>query len=207
MASRINRGFFFEHVRQHLFAGRFKQPQVDGLSFILDSWENANARKDDRWLAYALATTHHETDTKMKPIHEYGGNKYFFDKYDMAGKRPDVARSLGNTQPGDGVLFHGRGYVQLTGRTNYKKMEDRFGIDLTSGAVAADFALDGALAAKIMFYGMEKGVFTGKKLADYFNQTTEDWVNARRIINGVDKANVIAGYGRAYYAAISYTVA
>lgn len=207
MAGGINRAFFFEHVRQHLFGGKFKQSQVDGLNFILDSWESANARKDDRWLAYALGTTHHETDTTMKPIHEYGGKKYFFDKYDLAGNRPEVARRLGNTQPGDGALFHGRGYVQLTGRANYKKMEDRFDIDLTSDETAADFALGGALAANIMCYGMEKGVFTGKKFADYFNQTTEDWVNARRIINGVDKANVIAGYSRAYYAAISYTVA
>ena len=207
MAGGINRAFFFNFVRLNLFGGRLKQSQVDGLGFILDGWEDDHARKDDRWLAYALATTHHETDMKMKPIGEYGGNRYFFDMYDIEGSRPQVARRLGNTRPGDGVAFHGRGYVQLTGRANYKKMEDRYDIDLTSDEIAADFALDGALAAKIMFYGMEKGVFTGKSFGDYFNQTTEDWINARRIINGLDKANMIASYGQGYYAAISYTMA
>lgn len=203
MAGTINRDFFFSTVRQSLFGGNLTQPQVDGLNFILDSWEGDNAAKDGRWLAYALATTHHETATQMKPINEYGGDQYFFDMYDIGGKRPDVARQLGNTQPGDGVLFHGRGYVQLTGRTNYKTMEDRYNIDLTSDTTAAGFALDTALAANILFYGMENGVFTGKKFADYFNDTTEDWFNARRIINGVDKAALIAGYGQAYNAAVS----
>jgi hypothetical protein len=33
-----------------------------------------------------------------------------------------------------------------------------------------------------------------------------DWVSARKIINGRDRADLIADYGRAYYAALSYTV-
>ena len=205
MASGINREFFFMHVRQGLFGGRLKQSQVDGLNFILDTWVKNYARRDDRWLAYALATTHHETDMKMQPINEYGGNRYYFDMYDIAGKRPEVARRLGNTQAGDGVRFHGRGFVQLTGRTNYTGMQTKFGVDLTASDANADRVLGPELAAAIMFSGMERGVFTGKKFADYFNGEDEDWVNARRIINGTDKANLIAGYGRAYYAAISYT--
>ena len=57
----------------------------------------------------------------MRPIHENGGSKYFFSMYDKDGSRPKVAKRLGNTEKGDGVRFHGRGYVQLTGRTNYQK--------------------------------------------------------------------------------------
>ncbi len=207
MADGINRAFFFAHVRNSLFVGRLKQSQVDGLNFILDAWETDYARRDDRWLAYALATTHHETDMKMQPINEYGGNAYFFDRYDIEGRHPEIARRLGNLQPGDGVLFHGRGFVQLTGRTNYTKMQTKFAVNLTASDANADRVLGAPLAAEIMFFGMERGVFTGKKFADYFNASTEDWVNARRIINGTDKANAIAGYGRAYYAAISYTTA
>lgn len=56
-----------------------------------------------------------------------------------------------------------------------------------------------------MFEGVIRESFTGKKLERYFNPTTEDWVNARRIINGLDKANAIAGYRRGCYAAISQT--
>ena len=51
-----------------------------------------------------------------------------------------------------------------------------------------------------------QGVFTGKKFGDYFNKTTEDWVNARRIINGLDKANLDRGTTRKNSTApISYT--
>ena len=70
--------------------------------------------------------------------------------------------------------------------------------------IAAIFVLLAALGATYWF-GMQRGWFTGRRLADYFNPERGDWVNARRIINGTDKANLIAGYGQAYYAAVSYT--
>lgn len=201
----INRRFFFDFVRRVLFKGRLRQKQVDGLNFILDVWESDYARRDDRWLAYALGTTHHETDARMQPINEYGGRRYYFRMYDIEGDRPRKALELGNTHPGDGVLFHGRGYVQLTGRDNYTKMQRRFAVDLTSDEAAADRTLEPELAAKIMFYGMEKGVFTGKKFADYFNDSHEQWVSARAIINPHDKPRLVANYALDYYAAISYT--
>jgi putative chitinase len=56
-----------------------------------------------------------------------------------------------------------------------------------------------------MFVGMEEGILTGKKFSDFFNKAKEDWINARRIINGTDKAQLIAGHARKYYGAISYT--
>lgn len=205
MAGKINRKFFFDQVRANLFRNGLTQKQVDGHNFILDVWEADHAAKDDRWLAYALGTTYHEVAKTMQPIHERGGDQYFFRMYDKDGDRPRVAARLGNTKSGDGVLFHGRGFVQLTGRTNYKKMQDKFGGDLTSNRNAADKVLEPKLAANIMFYGMERGVFTGKKFADYFSPTKEDWVNARRIINALDRAETIAGYAKKYYAAISYT--
>lgn len=201
----INRKFFFDFVRRQLFKGPLRQKQVEGLNFILDVWEAKYARKDDRWLAYALGTTHHETDARMRPIHEYGGRRYYFRMYDIEGDRPRVARQLGNIYPGDGVLFHGRGYVQLTGRDNYTKMQRKFDTDLTSDEQAADRVLDPELAAKIMFYGMEKGVFTGKKFADYFDGDMARWEPARAIINPRDKPRLVAGYALDYYAAISYT--
>jgi hypothetical protein len=60
-------------------------------------------------------------------------------------------------------------------------------------------------ATNIMFYGMINGIFTGKKLGKYFNSRTDDWIGARRIINGLDRAHLVASYARKYYAAISYT--
>lgn len=204
--SKLNRKNFFDRVRVKLFAGTLKQAQVDGLSEILNAWEKNHAAKDDRWLAYALATAFHETAFKMKPVHEFGGADYFFRMYDKAGARPAKAAELGNTQAGDGVLFHGRGYVQLTGRRNYARMGTLFAVDLTSNEAAANRALELGLAARIMFQGMEEGLFTGRKFADFFKGDKADWKNARKIINGLDVADKIALYGREFYDSISYTV-
>jgi putative chitinase len=178
------------------------RPQANGLGAILDNWERDRAKQDDRWLAYALATTYHETAFTMQPINEKGGPMYFFSMYDKDGDRPKVAARLGNTAKGDGVRFHGRGYVQLTGRTNYRKAGRLVEADLLNDA---NLALDPTIAGKILFTGMETGLFTTKKFGDYFNKSTEDWINARRIINGLDKAPHIADYGRKFYGAISYT--
>ena len=202
----INRKFFFDQVRSNLFRGKLAKGQVEGLTFILDVWEGSHAAKDDRWLAYALGTAFHETAFTMQPIRELGGDKRFHNLYDIGGKKPKLARQLGNLRPGDGVLFHGRGYVQLTGRTNYQKMQNAFGGDITSSRAAADGVMKQELAAKIMFKGMEEGTFTGKKFANFFSGAKEDWVNARRIINGLDRASEIAAHAKNFYAAISHTV-
>jgi putative chitinase len=198
----INRQFFFSFVRTHLFDGRLTTAQVQGLGGILDEWESRHARRDDRWLAYMLATTHHETDRKMQPVREYGGAAYFKSMYDVAGARPRLAIANGNTTPGDGARYYGRGFVQLTWKSNYAKAGAALGIDLVG---QPDLALDLAVSTRIMFTGMQRGWFTGRKLADYFNPQRGDWINARRIINGTDKATLVASYGQSYYAAISYT--
>ena len=191
----VDRDVFMERVGATLFRGRLPASQRAGLAFILAEWSAHHAGKDERWLAYALGTTHHETDAKMQPIREYGGRAYFAERY-------QGRRDLGNLKPGDGARFHGRGYVQLTGRLNYAFMGKVFGIDLTSSDAAADRAMDPELAARIMFLGMEAGTFTGKRLGDYFAGRRADWENARRIINGTDRAQLVAGYARLYAAAL-----
>jgi hypothetical protein len=55
-------------------------------------------------------------------------------------------------------------------------------------------ALRPAIAYQIMSVGMRKGLFTGKKLGDYISASGCDYKNARRIINGVDQAALIAQY-------------
>ncbi len=203
----INRKFFFDQCRATLFTGKLSQGQVGGMTFILDVWEADHATHDDRWLAYALATAFHETAFTMQPIREIGGPAYFTRMYDPNSSIPQraaLARKMG-AQPGDGPIFYGRGYVQLTWRANYDKMGNAFGVDLTTDAAAADKVMQPDLAAKIMFKGMEEGMFTGKKFANYFAPGVEDWKNARRIINGNDCDEAIAVYAKKFYGAISYT--
>lgn len=185
--SGINRSFFFDQVKFPLFGGALKQKQVEGMTAILDYWEQNYKSQDDRWLAYMLATAHHETDRKFQAIEEYGRGKN---------------RPYGKADASTGKAYFGRGLVQLTWKSNYQLMGQKFGVDLVD---KPELALDLGISVKILFWGMTKGSFTGKKLADYFNPTASDWIQARRIINGVDKANLIAGYGKQFYAAISYT--
>lgn len=175
---------FFGGIRP--LTGALNQSQVDGFNTLL----KIMAPWPVSWAAYGLATAWPETAFTMQPIHEYGGPAYFKRRYDIEGSKPALARDLGNIHPGDGVKYAGRGYVQITGRTNYR----RFGIE-----DAPDDALKPDVAARIMVEGMTKGSFTGKKLADYL---PGDYVNARRIINGTDNAEKIAGYARAFEAAL-----
>jgi putative chitinase len=198
----INRKFFFDQVRISLFSGTLKPSQVAGIDGILEVWEDAHAKKDDRWLAYMLATIHHETDRTFRPIKEFGGEAYYTRRYDITGERPTTAQKNGNTTPGDGPRYCGRGFVQLTWKNNYRAMSAVCGVDLVANP---DRAMELPIATKILFHGMMRGSFTGKSLGDYFTPEKEEWVNARRIINGTDKANAIADYGRRYYASISHT--
>jgi putative chitinase len=195
----INRKRFFDGVRHDPFSGRLRKAQVEGMSTILDEWERGHAAADRRWLAYMLATAFHETAFTMQPIREIGGPDYFFRMYDRKGERPSVASDLGNTKDGDGVRFHGRGFVQLTGRNNYHRMGKLLGVDLVGDP---DRAMDTATATRIMFQGMIDGLFTSHKLADFFHDGAENWFEARRIINRLDRAADIERYARRFHVAV-----
>lgn len=184
----INRKFFFDHLRLTLFDGRLRQPQVNGLNGFLNRWEAEHGDDDDRWLAYILATTHHETGRRFEPIEEAGRGR---------------GRPYGRPDPVTGQRYYGRGFVQLTWKENYRKMGEALGVDLVGHP---ELALDFDISLRIIFYGMINGSFTGRRLSRYFNATTEDWRNARRIVNGLDRADDIASVARRYYAAVSYTV-
>jgi len=189
----INRAFFFENAKKHLFNGKLKQSQVDGMNAILDEWEKNYADEDDRWLAYMLATTHHETDRRMQPIEEYGKGKNR-----PYGQNLKMNRSRYSDTTN---LFYGRGFVQLTWYENYEKAGNKLNVNLIK---KPERALELNIATKIMFLGMMEGWFTGKKLSNYFNDDSGDVYNARRIINGTDKASLISDYAFDYYGSISY---
>lgn len=193
---KFDREKFFEGYRSKF--GTLRQSLVDALNFLLDQIE-----KDDRFegtreprtvrrqLAYCLATFKWETASTMRPIDEYGTDEYFNRRY---GPQTAVGRRLGNTQPGDGARFHGRGYVQLTGRNNYQRAGQFTGTDLIADP---DKAKDPVLAYRIAIQGMKEGWFTGRKLSQFFKDgALPDWANARTIINNHDKAQEIAMLGR-----------
>lgn len=149
--------------------------QHEALDELLTFFEKDKDITDPGWIAYMLATVKHETDDTYRPIEEYGKGKG--RKYGIPAK--------------NGKVYYGRGYVQLTWHGNYLVMTDYVGVDLVSHP---EEALSPDTAYKILSVGMRKGMFTGKKLADYIKGDERDYQNARRIINGVDCAEKIAGY-------------
>jgi putative chitinase len=195
----INRTNFFNSVRHSLFGGRLLQKQVDGMNAILDEWE-AQRWTDKRWLAYILATTYHETGKTMQPVEEYGkGKGKDYGKKLKYGGGP--GKRVPYTTPN--LIYYGRGLAQNTWYEIYEK--------LTKAAQKQgknwDFLNHPELLLQMepsvwaMFYAMKTGLYTGKKLSDYFNTTTR-WVDARRIINGVDCAVLIKGYALKFYDAL-----
>lgn len=204
---------FFKHVRARPFGGRMTQAQVDGCARIIQAFEDAGYN-DERFLAYGLATAFHETGRAMQPVMETRQPKEAsnpsvdvaidrLEKSWKAGRMPWV-KSPYWRKDRRGLSWLGRGDVQLTHERNYITMGRLLGVDLKNDP---DLALDPEVSARIMVEGMTKGAsskgdFTGKALEDYFNDSKDDPVGARRIINGQDKAKQIAGYYEDFLAAI-----
>ncbi len=200
----IDRARLFTGIRGPVFHGHLNQQEVDGINFILDEWEAEAALTDLRWLAYMLSTAYYETAATMQPVHEYGGNAYFTRLYDIRGGRPKMAAAMGNTQPGDGIRYCGRGYVQLTWKNNYARMGKLLGVDLVGNP---DLAMDPKTAIRIMFRGMTdpdpRNTFSGVNLQHYIGGKRSDWVGARHVINGVDHAEEIAETAEQFYRALT----
>lgn len=195
----MNREAFFAEVRRGILGPTLSPEEVSGCEAIMD----AMAGLPRSWCAYALATAYHETAHTMQPISEFGGPAYFTRMYDITGHRPIMARKHGNTEPGDGPRYRGRGYVQLTWKVNYAKAGGKLGVDLVGHP---EIAMRPDIAAKIMRDGMVEGWFTGKALKDYLQggfATLVQYQSARRIINGTDKSALIAGYAMQFESAMA----
>lgn len=167
---------FFASVRK--LTGPLNSTQVETINGLLSS----AAHWPVGWLAYGLATAWHEA--RLMPIEEHGKGKG--KPYGKIGKY--------------GQAPYGRGLVQLTHDFNYE-WADKAVADaglLPRGAILADFSLvmRPDVAAFILVKGMETGAFTGKGLKDYIGQrgTVDEFTRARRIINGTDRDELIAGY-------------
>lgn len=185
---------FYDGIRKFkLFGPTFNTSEFEGCEALLSACGSAGWPVS--WTAYALATAYHETAGTMQPIKEYGGYEYYTKLYDISGRNPSRAKQMGNTAVGDGARYCGRGYVQLTWKNNYKKASEKLGVDFVS---KPELAMIPKHASDIMIHGMSEGWFTGKKLSNYLHPdklgTVESFRKARYIINGQDKATVIAYY-------------
>jgi putative chitinase len=218
---------FYDKIRP-LFGGKLTAGQVQGMEAIIAEFGKRKL-SDLRWLAYALATAFHETGKAMQPIEEnlrysaQGLANNWLHRYALSPNvTPKIPNALakklsgnpvaiannayanrignGNEASGDGWKYRGRGLPQTTGKANYQWAKALTGIDFVSNP---DLMLSMEPSVKTMFEGMILGRYTGKKFADYFTNTVTDWVGARRIINGLDKAQLIADYAKRFHSALS----
>ena len=199
----IDRKAFFDEVRGALYGGRLRGSAVEGLTALIDRFEHGGETRDRRFLAYMLATAHHETGGRMQPVREtFAATDAAaigrLDRAFAAGRLPQVSTPYWR-RDGEGRSWLGRGLVQLTHRRNYARMAELTGIDLVG---RPERAMETAVSVEILFTGMLRGAFTGRRLGDHFSLDHADWVGARRIVNGLDRAERVAGFGQAFFAAL-----
>ena len=180
----INKREFFREYRNQFW--RLRQSQVEGLDFLLDKLGQDTRIKTLSQAAYILATIKHETAHTYLPIKEKRSDWSAEKKYNYKSR---VGKRLGNTRPGDGAKYIGRGYVQITGRRNYRALGGIIGEDILSFPTRA---MEPSLAYEILIIGMLRGIFTGHSLTMYVNEIDKDYTNARRVVNGTDAAWRIA---------------
>lgn len=130
---------------------------------------------------YIIATVEHETNNTFMPVVEAYWKS---DRWRQTNLRY--------------YPYYGRGLVQITWKENYDKFSKLLNVDLVKHP---DLALEMKHAVFILVHGMRKGLFTGKSLDDYINENKTDYIGARKIINGVDRAAHIADI------AIGYSIA
>lgn len=192
----------FAIIRDNL--QRLSQSQVDEIEFLVNEFDKDKSISYPQ-AAYMLATTWLETDKTMLPISEYGkGKNKTYGTWYVNSKGDKY--SFKNSSKRDAYLFsdyphlyYGRGYVQLTWFTNYENASKKLGDDFLNNP---ELVMDKKYAVKILIQGMKEGWFTGRKLSDYIHQSKKDYVNARRIINGTDKAQKIAEYAAIFERAL-----
>jgi putative chitinase len=179
----MNRQLFFDAVRRSVFRGRLTPAQVSGMEALLDAFI-PEQMSDLRHQANVLSQVHRETGGRMAPVRET-----FADSDAQAIRRLDAAWAAGQLtwvkKPYWRDGWFGRGAIQITHEAMYRKLGKRLSLDLVGNR---ELTLEPTVSAHIAVVGMAEGLFTGKKLADYFNGGRDDPAAARAIVNGDGKS-------------------
>lgn len=218
----MDRAKFYAELRKRgsrPFGTSLSQSQVQNIELLLNEGQARGLPL--RHLAFGLATARHEVGPAMKPVSENLNYKaaqirktwpsrfatvaaaapYAGNPQKLANKVYANRMGNGPEASGDGWRYRGRGYPQTTGEENYGKFSAVVGVDLVKDP---DRAMEPRIAATIMYVGMTRGLFTGKKLSDYLDGPTPNYRAARAIINGDVAANggTVAGYAEDFATAL-----
>lgn len=156
IAAALGEKFPLEHIRDNW-------PRI---------WASLHAHAIDGAAAQiaTIATVAVETGT-FTPRHEVGQVSDFVRLY---WDRANVATALGNRSAQDAVQYRGRGFIQITGRTNYRHYGELMGLDLLADP---EQALDPLISAEILaLYFHEHDIARVAALGQ--------WERVRRRVNG-----------------------
>lgn len=192
----------FDIIKQKL--SRLNQSQLDEINFLVSEFDKDKSISYPQ-AAYMLATVWHETAHTMLPIEEYGKGKgrvygtWYKNSKDQLYTFKDGSKTTAYLREDFDHLYYGRGYVQLTWFTNFDNASQKLGVNFVK---SPELVMQKEYAVKILITGMKEGWFTGRNLSDYIYQSKKDYVNARRIINGTDKAQKIANEASIFESAL-----
>lgn len=197
---------------RRVFRRPLSGPQQSGVAELLTRVQLDTAVRDLRWISYMFATVKRETGT-FTPIEEQWTSKPIQLRDDRpaftASSAPDYfnywysgVNGNGDKKSNDGYTYRGRGYVQLTGRSNYAALGAAIKADLVK--LPAE-ALKSKTAYEIMSYGLRHGSFDGRRrtLSTFFTDVKTDYVNARQLVNKMDVAETVAAFAEAFEAVLA----
>jgi hypothetical protein len=160
-----------------MFPGTPQKNIVTNLPFVEAGLRQCSLA-DRPMLLMALGTIRAET-AGFVPIPE-GQSKFNTapggEPFGLYGPGTSIGKTLGNTQAGDGARFKGRGYVQLTGRSNYTRIGNQIGVDLVANP---DLGCDGATAGLILAQFLKNAETRIRKAL-----ATDNLADARKAVNG-----------------------
>lgn len=203
--SNINKEFFKTNYPR-VFGRALPSKKFGFIEKIIDAFDKCSFMVSLRWLAYILATAMHESNDTFEPVAEgywiKPDSKRVNALYNYYSKNnPGALRTIFPNGK-NGTAYYGRGrVVQLTHDFNYKLASLEIYGDLRLYNNPDMILTDPECDMLVTFNGMYKGWFTGRKLQDFFplGSSSSNPVSARKIINGLDKANLIAGYYKRFY--------
>jgi hypothetical protein len=165
-------------VVKSIFPGGTRLSNITtNLPFVLAGLR-ARQLGDRAMVLMALATIRAETEGFV-PIDE--GKSQFntspggspFDLYDAGTSK---GHDLGNTQPGDGPRFKGRGFIQLTGRDNYRRISTQISVNLIAQPSSAN---DPATAGLILAQFLKNAEAAIRQAL-----ANDNLLKARKLVNG-----------------------
>ena len=190
----IDRAKFFDGYRYNF--QKITREQLEDLEFFITKLDDSEKITGESWnivawkYSYVFSTVYWETAQTFDPISERGTRSYLMNK--------------------PYYPYYGRGYVQLTWKTNYRKFGDFLGIDLVNNPYLANepenawLILEEGMTRNWNVKRQDDPNFTAYTLEDCFNEQTINPVRARRIINGSDRASEIARICQKFYNIIDF---